>query len=132
MVLQSLCAQNLYWDDPLGPEEQSKWKRWCKDINNLNTLGIPRCYKPINLAVTAECHHISDASEAAYGQCSYLRLIDGDGKTVFSFLLGKARVTPANKKITIPHLELNAAVLSARVSHILKNEMDIKGFLLDR
>ncbi|XP_071948684.1 uncharacterized protein [Antedon mediterranea] len=127
MVLQSVCAQNLDWDDPLGPEEQSKWERWCEDIKNLNTLSIPRCYKPINFkAVTAECHHFSDASEAAYGQCSYLRLIDGDGKAAVSFLLGKARVTPANKKITIPRLELNAAVVSARVSHILKNEMDIK------
>ena len=41
-----------------------------------------------------------------------------------SFVSGKARVTPL-KSITVPRLELTAAVLSAKVSEQLKQELDL-------
>ncbi|XP_077861696.1 uncharacterized protein LOC144342467, partial [Saccoglossus kowalevskii] len=38
----------------------------------------------------------------------------------------KARVTPLNKQITIPRLELTAAVLSARMSHYITTALQFK------
>lgn len=42
-----------------------------------------------------------------------------------TFLLGKARVTPL-KAVTIPRLELTAAVLAGRVASLLKAELDVE------
>ena len=68
-------------------------------------------------------HHFSDASQSGYGQCSYVRLVNQQDQPHVSFVMGKARVAPL-KAITIPRLELTAAVVSTRVSKCLKQELD--------
>ena len=59
-----------------------------------------------------------------YGQCSYLRLIDSSQKVHCSLIMAKSRVTPI-KPITIPCLELTAALISVKVSYMLLEELDI-------
>ncbi|XP_061569557.1 NACHT, LRR and PYD domains-containing protein 14-like [Cololabis saira] len=59
--------------------------------------------------------------QAGYGTVSYLRVEDGD-KVHVGFLVGKARVAPL-KQITIPRLELTAAVLAVRVDAMLRKEL---------
>ena len=71
-----------------------------------------------------ELHHFSNASEKGYGQCSYLRIINTCNKVYCFFVLGKARVTPL-KPITIPRLELTAAVVLAKTSKFLKDELKL-------
>ena len=72
----------------------------------------------------AALHHFSDANFKGYSQCSYLRMIDTTGRIHCSFVMGKSRVTPL-KKITVPRLELTAAVVSVRVSEQLRRELDV-------
>ena len=72
-----------------------------------------------------ELHHFSDASNKGYGQCSYLRLTDEQGKIHCSFVVGKSRVTPL-KPVTIPRLELTAAVVSVRVATQLAKELRLE------
>ena len=72
-----------------------------------------------------ELHHFSDASNKGYGQCSYLRLIDERGQIHCSFVIGKSRVTPL-KPVTIPRLELTAAVTSVRISDQLRRELQFE------
>ena len=88
-------------------------------------IDIPRNFKPAHFGriVTAQLHNMSDASQTGYGQCSYLRLVDENGRINCSLVLGKARVAPL-KKVTIPRLELTAATVSVRVSSMLKEELD--------
>ena len=126
-ILQELCRNNTGLDDPVPNDIQSKWFRWKSELEDLQSFAIPRCYKPINFGrhVVAENHHFSDASFKIYGQRSYLGLVNENGKICFSFVLGKARVTPL-KTVTLPRLDLTAAVLSARVSEQLKGELDIE------
>jgi len=61
-------------------------------------------------------------------------MVDTAGKIHCSFVIGKARVTPL-KKITVPRLELTAAVVSVRVSEQLMKELDVditkEGFWTD-
>ena len=75
--------------------------------------------------IKAELHHFSDASNKGYGQCSYLRLTDDQYKIHCSFVIGKSRVTPF-KTVTIPRLELSAAVISVRVSTQLGKELRLE------
>lgn len=93
----------------------------------MQNFATKRCYKPVDFGkvAKAEIHHFSDASFKGYGQCSYLRLVNEDGQIHCSFVIGKARVTPL-KSVTVPRLELTAAVLSVRISEQLKRELDIE------
>ena len=70
-------------------------------------------------------HHFSDASQLGYGQCSYSRLLNANNRSHCSFIMGKARVAPL-KAVTIPRLELTAAVVSVRISRWLGQELDYK------
>ena len=74
--------------------------------------------------IKAQLHNLSDASDDAFGTVTYLRIENSKSQVHVSFLLGKARVTPL-KQITIPHLELTAAVLAVRVDQMLRAELEL-------
>ena len=92
---------------------------------NIDKVQIDRCYKPREFGTvqSISLHKFSDASENGYGQCSYLRLVDDQNRVHCSFVMGKSRLTPT-KLVTIPRLELTAAVLSVKVSGFLNRELD--------
>ncbi|KRX93138.1 hypothetical protein T4E_2929 [Trichinella pseudospiralis] len=66
----------------------------------------------------------SDASGSAYGAVVYLRLVHGNGKVEVRFLAAKSRVAPI-KKLSLPRLELMAALLCARLITHVKREADL-------
>lgn len=78
------------------------------------TLDEPTCM---------ELHHFSDESCKGYGQCSYLQIVSVTGAHC-PILIRKSRVAPL-KVVTIPKLELTAAVLSVKVSSFLKAEFNL-------
>ncbi|XP_070567346.1 uncharacterized protein [Ptychodera flava] len=124
-VLQEMCQKNISWDEPLPGNLRPLWGKWKADFENLKEIQIPRSYIPPDFGpvLTTELHHFSDASTSGYGQCSYLRLV-GQNQVHCSFIAGKARVAPI-KIVTIPRLELTAAVVSANMSSKLKEELNI-------
>ncbi|KAK3085303.1 hypothetical protein FSP39_001304 [Pinctada imbricata] len=125
-ILQEMCKNQIDWDSPLPEGLRPKWSRWIEQVKELGSLTIRRCLRPdySDEIVTAEIHHFSDASTVGYGQCSYLRLIDVNQRVYCSLLMAKSRVTPI-KPVTIPRLELTAALVSVRVSSLLLEELDI-------
>ncbi|KAK3742217.1 hypothetical protein QZH41_000664 [Actinostola sp. cb2023] len=124
-ILQELCRQDLDWDDPIPEDVKAKWEKWRKELVQLTSFPIPRCFKPKDFGriVNTELHHFSDASTKGYGQCSYLRLVNENQRIHCAFVTGKSRVTPL-KPVTIPRLELTAAVCSARISQQLHQELE--------
>ncbi|CAG2223321.1 unnamed protein product [Mytilus edulis] len=123
-ILQECCSDQIDWDEPPSEILIQRWQQWRNDIQNLAQLGIQRCVKPKDFGniTVCELHHFSDASTLGYGQCSYLRLIDENGLIHCTLLMGKARVTP-RRLLTIPRLELSAAIVSIRISQLLKQEL---------
>ena len=124
-ILQGLCRDKSDWDDPVPEPLRHSWERWRNSLHHLEKLKIQRCYKPHTFGklTSVQLHHFSDASDRGYGQCSYLRLTDDSGQVHCSFVMGKARVTPL-KTVTIPRLELTAALLSVRISASLREELE--------
>ena len=123
-ILQLLCKENIGWDDAIPEELQMQWEMWRNELPLLEVMEVPRCFKSKEMEnlKKIELHHFSDASTEGYGQCSYLRLVDSRDRVNCSLVMGKARVTPL-KPITIPRLELAAAVISVRVSEMLNREL---------
>lgn len=126
-ILQELCRRGIGWDDPLPENLSPRWEEWKNGLQKLKEVVIPRCYRPHNFgkSVTTELHHFSDASTVGYGTCSYLRCKNDKGEVHCSLVMAKARVAPT-KLTSIPRLELSAAVVSARLSVMLKNELEMQ------
>ncbi|XP_052472158.1 uncharacterized protein LOC128028879 [Carassius gibelio] len=127
LMLQNLCRLNCGWDDHISPNCQLQWVGWLEDLRKLSTFSIPRCIKPKDFGplTSAPLHHFSDASEDGYGTVSYLRMQNDKKKIHLAFILGKARVAPL-KKVTIPRMELTAAVLAVRIDRMLKTELQLE------
>ena len=127
-LLQELCKGKVDWDDPIPENVRECWLRWREELHLLENLAVPRCFKPedFGTVTSTQLHHFSDANTNGYGQCSYIRLENDKGKIHCSLVLGKARVAPL-KMVTIPRLELTAAVVSVRVSEMLRQELQYEG-----
>ncbi|XP_063042981.1 uncharacterized protein LOC134437423 [Engraulis encrasicolus] len=125
-MLQELCRRNVGWDDAIPQDLLHQWTRWLEELDMLSEFHVRRCVKPKGFGdvVQAQLHHFSDASESGYGAVSYLRMQNTQNDVHVAFLMGKARVTPL-KTVTIPRLELTAAVLAVRVDLMLKAELRI-------
>ena len=126
-ILQELCKNDVGWDDEVPDNVQPKWMKWRSELHKLDQLRIPRCFKPKDFdeIERVELHHFSDACQDGYGQCSYIRLISKTGQIHCALVMAKSRVTPL-KTITIPRLELTAAVVSVRIHKLLKEELEYK------
>ena len=86
---------------------------------------IARCYKAEEFGEfkSVEFQHFSDGSKYAYGQCSYLRLINHCNQVHCYFVMAKSHVAPL-KPITTPCLELTPALLSVKISNVLQRELE--------
>ena len=126
MILQELCRKKIGWDEKVEGQALSDWKDWLAALPKLSEVAVRRCYKPDSFGEVshAQVHHFSDASQCAYGAASYLRMIDTDGNIHCSFVIGKSRLAPL-KAITIPRLELSAAVVSVKLDNMTRRELDL-------
>ena len=124
LLLRSL--RNRGWDEQVTVEEACCWKSWLNSLEGLEALSIPRCYLPLDGSeMSYEVHHFADASRVAYGAVSYLRMVDKNGNAQCSFLMGKCHLAPV-VTMTIPRLELMAAVTAVRLHQTLKKELQLK------
>lgn len=87
---------------------------------------VKRCVKPDSFGKikSAEIHNFADASQFAYGAVSYLRLTNEDNQIHCSFLMGKSRLAHI-RPMTVPRLELSAAVLAVNIDKMLKQELEM-------
>ena len=126
-LIQELWKANVGWDEPLGEAFLEKWRSWKSQLPSLSQLRIPRSYflqdrDPQDCKL--QLHVFSDASEVGYGVSSYLRAEYPDGQVHCAFVIGKARNAPV-KFVSIPRLELQAAVLATRVCKMLQEELEL-------
>ena len=123
-IIQKICARKFRWDDQVPQDIGNGWKKRSNQLNLLKNLHITRYFKPTKIGRIKETsiHYFSDASDSGYGQASYLSLVSETGRINCCLLIGKARVAPI-KYITIPRMELVAAVLSVTISVLLQKEL---------
>ena len=125
LVSQSLCKFSLKWDDPIPCAVMSEWQAWKQDLAQLKSLQVPRCVRPLDFGVPvkSDFNHSSDAFFKAYGCCSYIRLENAEGRVHCALIMSKARVAPL-KTVSMPRLELQAAVLASKVANTISKEIE--------
>lgn len=121
-LLQDIWRTGTDWDSAIGICEQEKWATYIGKIQSLRDLRIPRCLAPE--AKEGELHTFVDASETAYAAACYWRTRSSDGEIRMNLIAGKARVAPV-KNVSIPRLELQAALLGGRLASTVTSETDL-------
>ena len=122
-IVQNLCRTKIGWDEPIPEMEREQWNQWVSGLQGMDKICVPRCLQPIP-SVHRELHHFADASEVAYGVVSYLQVVITDGRVNCTIVMAKSRLAPITK-LTVPRLELQAAILAARQNAVLRKELDL-------
>ena len=123
VLFQELWSRGLQWDQRLPEDILSQWKRWKEDSKQIPAIKIPRCFvAEQNEIKSIELHGFGDASPKAYGAAVYLRTTDIKGKINTSLVMSKSRVAPL-KIVTLPRLELLAAVVNTRLTRFVADSL---------
>ncbi|XP_024875128.1 uncharacterized protein LOC112456671 [Temnothorax curvispinosus] len=114
ILIQRVWKHNLAWDETVPMDIHTAWLQFQDQLSIIHNFTIPR-YVLCKQASRIQIHGFADASEKAYGACLYVRITNPQGQHSTQLLCSKSRVAPL-KTITLPRLELSAAVLLVQLA----------------
>ncbi|XP_043288383.1 uncharacterized protein [Venturia canescens] len=124
ILLQRLWLEKLAWDDPVSTEVGKSWVTFRHDLAHLGNIAVPR-WLNMTSDSTVGIHGFSDASQLAMGAVVYVR-VTGPGKSTRTALVcSKTKVAPI-KRLTIPRLELAAALLVAKLAKYVRDTLQLR------
>lgn len=121
-IMQRTWASKLSWDELLPTEIKADWSLFVSDLPVLASFRVPRY---INTSTNSKCYLLGfcDASQYGYAAVVYVRILSASRESS-TFLLGtKTKLAPLTP-LTVPRLELNAALLLARWMNRLKTVLE--------
>ena len=120
--MQRLWQLGIGWDEELSSLETSRWLSLFEEMTELQNVELERCLTPpLSIQKPILCV-FSDASESAFGACVYIRWQLSNGQFETRFVTAKSRVAPL-KRLTVPRLELQAAVMATRLNSSVIEEL---------
>ncbi|XP_062714125.1 uncharacterized protein LOC134290910 [Aedes albopictus] len=126
VLLQEVWRSGVQWDEEITDDAFAKWQHWLKLLPQVEQVRVPRCYRSLTLTPEdeAELHIFADASESGMSAIAYLRFVKH--QTIeCRIVAAKTRVAPL-KFVSIPRLELQAAVVGARLAHTIEDALSVK------
>lgn len=111
------------WDQPLSIEINEKWLSIVSGIEACEQIEIPRWIGSASDKSELQLHGFADASSIAYGAVIYIKSIL-DSEIKVNILISKSKVAPL-KEMTIPRLELSAALLLSQLMAYARNVLNI-------
>ncbi|GFW81315.1 integrase catalytic domain-containing protein [Trichonephila clavipes] len=113
VFIQELWKIKLDWSEQIPPDAMEEWMNFYQKLSKVNNFKIPRCIL-LPATIRIEIHGFSDASERAFAAVVYIKCFNESGQSQARLLCSKSRVAPL-KTLTIPRLELSAALLLSRL-----------------
>lgn len=127
VLFQEVWRSGIGWDDVIPEHLHEKWEQWLEILPAVQNIRIPRCYRlttQLSAQTNIQLHTFVDASLSGYAAVVYLRFEQGN--TVECAIVGaKTRVAPL-KFVSIPRLELQAAVIGVRLADTITRALSIK------
>jgi hypothetical protein len=129
ILLQEIVKSKADWDDSLSAPYQVRFRQTIQDIKDIPTVQIPRFVAEWPSVNNCSLHCFVDASAVAYSGAVYIRcpIRALERSASVNLIYAKARVNPIKKQLTIPNLELMAAVLGKRLLEFVKEHISFKG-----
>jgi hypothetical protein len=113
------------WETPLDKEEEEEFRKLLLDLKELREIRFPRCVQPLEGQFKNPMLLVfRDGSREVCGTLAYLRWEREDGTARCFLVTGKTQVAP-KVKITIPRMELVAAVNSVRLARKVREALKI-------
>lgn len=121
-IMQRTWRLGLAWDDPLPPDVHADWSSFLSDLPSLSTIRVSRHF---NTFGHSSCYLLGfcDASQLGYAAVAYVLVADSSSDQPAILVGSKTKLAPI-KQLTIPRLELNAAMLLARWLGRIKRVLD--------
>jgi len=115
-LFQDTWCTGLAWDELLPSDLGALWNTWVSTLPHLAHLRVPRWVEIVDRS-HSQVHVFCDASQRAYGAALYIRSCMVDNSVVH-LACSKNRLAPV-KTVTLPQLELLAALVGARLLHYI-------------
>ncbi|XP_058840343.1 uncharacterized protein LOC131695821 [Topomyia yanbarensis] len=123
ILMQEMWLLSTGWDEPVPENVCHKWNKYHQELPKISAYRVTRyVFLPQS---TIQLHTFADASESAYGACTYARCKDEMGNVRIQLLAAKSRVAPL-KRLTLARLELCAAVLASHLHDRIKQAIDVE------
>lgn len=124
MLFQELCAMKIEWDEPMPTDKERVWNRWLTDAEKLKFISVPRFIFAHVDSDVMSTHLVGfgDSSKKCYAAVVYLLVGTSSGYHV-SLVSSKTRLAPLSS-MTIPRLELLAALILARLMSTVKKALE--------
>lgn len=106
------------------PEFTQRWINYTQQLQELPQISIPRWLGILRTSPHMEIHGFCDASNMAMAAVAYLRINTENESVTVRLICSKTRVAPL-KLLTIPRLELTAAVILTRLIKHLITVLDV-------
>lgn len=120
-IMQEVWRRGTGWDSKIDADLSEQWTAWLTHMKNLRDVTVPRTYINYSEATSLQLHVFVDASTTAYAAALYWRAETEDGRVSLALIVAKARVAPL-KLTSVPRLELQAAVLGAKMAATVLEE----------
>ena len=126
ILFQDLWQRGLEWEDRMNEDVAVQWRSWKSELPHLSCISIP-CYlmADVGSSSTIELHVFGDASPKAYDAAVYIRSTDAAGKVSTPLVMSKSGVAPT-KTVSLPRLELLAAVINSRLLKFVAESLSLK------
>ena len=108
------------WDEPLSERLQKEVESWWKGSSE-QVVWFPRSIDAVGEGSDGVFHVFCDASKQAYCAVVY-HVNDGHSKLV----MAKSRLAPLDPKLTIPRMELMAALIGARLLKFIQDALKVQ------
>ena len=124
IMLQELWNQGYDWDEEVQDKVANRIQLWFLQLSSLANISIPSCLQDQQPAKSKEVVTFADASQQAYGASSYLRCGYEDGTVTSRLIASKSKVAPLTP-ITVPRLELMAAIVGLRLTQSVSRTLGL-------
>ncbi|XP_017485502.1 PREDICTED: uncharacterized protein LOC108374055 [Rhagoletis zephyria] len=125
LVLRELWKRSIGWDEPVPNEVNAMWCVFRKQLLKVVECRVPRHYFQMGPSRELQLHVFVDASENAFSAAAYWRSENMNRIIEVSLVYAKTRSAPI-KPLTIPRLELQAAVLGTRMMTTIISEHSVR------
>ena len=124
IFIQTLWKEEMSCDQPLSQEKVKVVEEILKDLQRVGEFLFPQ----LVVFTSIEFHVFVDASSKAYGAVVYI--VDRDSESI-DLLISKARIALCQEwRLTIPKLELTAALIGCRLLNHLNSLFSVCRFYL--
>ncbi|KAL0893471.1 hypothetical protein ABMA27_013673 [Loxostege sticticalis] len=126
-IMQQLWEDKLDWNAKPSEKIISDWLQFSENLASMQPIHLDRNIPISSTATAVQLIGFADASSSTgYGCCLYLRVVEKEGNVRTFLLCSKSRINPRAKPLTIPRLELNAALLLAKLASKVYSTLILK------